>query len=511
MRSRTIREGSVGLLLVLGLSCFGALVLWLGGLTVGKKSYTAVVEFQDAGGMQEGAPVRYRGVAVGQITDIKPGANGVDVTIEISPADLVIPRPVQIEATNSGLIGESSIDIRPLKGIPDVANIAKPLDRNCNKDLIVCDKSRLEGKPGVSFDELIRSTVELTRLFTNPAFFQKIDSLATNAASATGGVAKLTGELSALTQTVRQELKSFSTTANSLAQTADRMAISVDRTSVKVGDSLERVSNQVGAMTIQVGSTAGQLGGTAKQMSATAAQLNRLTENVNNLVVSNRSTLVAALNNISQTSAELGQTLRSLRPVLNQVEQGELVRNLDILSANAAAASTRLRDLSEGQFIRNLESVSANAAVASANLRQLSDPANLVMLQQTLDSARATFQNAEKITSDLDELTGDPAFRTNIKRLINGLGGLVSSTQVLEQQTQVAQSLAPLSAVMDAQVSAMARMQLKKQMPAVRPPAASSAKIPEQHLEPWVRPSVAASRELEPVAQDSAIKMTPAQ
>lgn len=502
MRSRTVREGSVGLLLVLGLSCFGALVLWLGGLTLGKKSYTAVVEFQDAGGMQEGAPVRYRGVAVGQITNIRPGANGVDVTIEIAPADLVIPRPVQIEATESGLIGESSIDIRPLKTIPDVANVAKPLDRNCNKDLIICDKSRLEGQPGVSFDELIRSTVQLTRLITDPAFFQKIDSLATNAASATGGVAKLTGELSNLTQTVRQELKSFSTTANSLAQTAERMAVSVDRTSTKVGDSLDRVSNQVGAMTIQIGSTAGQLG-------TTAAQVNRLTENVNELVVSNRSTLVATLNNISQTSAELGQTLRSLRPVLNQVEQGQLLRNLDVLSANAAAASTRLRDLSEGQFIRNLEDVSANAAAASANLRQLSDPANLVMLQQTLDSARATFQNAQKITSDLDELTGDPSFRTNIKRLVNGLSGLVSSTQLLEQQTQLAQSLAPLSTVMDAQASAMAGMQLKKQMPAARLPAPSSAKIPEQPLPPWGRPPVAASMAQEPVAQDSAKQMTP--
>ncbi|MCU0519007.1 MAG: MlaD family protein, partial [Oscillatoria sp. Prado101] len=488
--------------LVLGLSCFGVLVLWLGGLTFGKKSYTAVVEFQDAGGMQEGAPVRYRGVEVGKITDIKPGANGVDVTIQISPADLVIPRPVQIEATESGLIGESSIDIKPLKTIPDVANIAKPLDRNCNKDLIICDKSRLEGQPGVSFDELIRSTVKLTRLLTDPAFFQKIDSLATNAASATGGVAKLTGELSSLTQTVRQELKSFSTTANSLAQTADKMAISVDRTSVQVGDSLERVSNQVGAMTVQIGATAGQMG-------TTAAQVNRLTENVNALVVSNRSTLVAALNNISQTSAEMGQTLRSLRPILNQVEQGQLVRNLDILSANAAAASTRLRDFSEGKFMRNLEDVSANAAVASANLRQLSDPANLVMLQQTLDSARATFQNAQKITSDLDELTGDPAFRTNIKRLINGLGGLVSSTQVLEQQTQLAQSLAPLSAVMDAQASAMAGMPLKKQMPATIQTANRSAKITDRHLEPWVRPSVAAGMVREPVAQDSAKQTTP--
>ena len=62
-------------------------------------------------------------------------------------------------------------------------------------------------------------------------------------------------------------------------------------------------------------------------------------------------------------------------------------------------------------------------------------------LQQTLDSARVTFQNAQKITSDLDELTGDPSFRDSIRELIEGLSGLVSSTQQVEQQVQVANTL----------------------------------------------------------------------
>uniref|UniRef100_A0ACD5H2C3 Uncharacterized protein n=1 Tax=Desertifilum tharense IPPAS B-1220 TaxID=1781255 RepID=A0ACD5H2C3_9CYAN len=53
----------------------------------------------------------------------------------------------------------------------------------------------------------------------------------------------------------------------------------------------------------------------------------------------------------------------------------------------------------------------------------LNSPTNIVMLQQTLDSARATFQNAQKITADLDEVTGDPAFRDNLRNLVNGLGG----------------------------------------------------------------------------------------
>jgi len=51
----------------------------------------------------------------------------------------------------------------------------------------------------------------------------------------------------------------------------------------------------------------------------------------------------------------------------------------------------------------------------------------------------------QKITSDVDEITGDPAFRNNIRRLFNGLGGLLGSTEQLRQQVAVSQTLAPLS------------------------------------------------------------------
>ena len=62
-------------------------------------------------------------------------------------------------------------------------------------------------------------------------------------------------------------------------------------------------------------------------------------------------------------------------------------------------------------------------------------------LQQTLDSARVTFDNAQKITSDLESLTGDPAFLNNVKDLVNGLGNLVSTTEQLEQQIQTGQTI----------------------------------------------------------------------
>ena len=99
MRSRTAREGSVGLLTLLGLGLFGALILWLKGVELGKRSYKFIVEFESASGIELGTSVRYRGIDVGKVVKIKPGSNGVDINLEIKPEDLIMRRDVYIEGT----------------------------------------------------------------------------------------------------------------------------------------------------------------------------------------------------------------------------------------------------------------------------------------------------------------------------------------------------------------------------------------------------------------------------
>jgi phospholipid/cholesterol/gamma-HCH transport system substrate-binding protein len=50
------------------------------------------------------------------------------------------------------------------------------------------------------------------------------------------------------------------------------------------------------------------------------------------------------------------------------------------------------------------------------------------------------------MTSDIDDLTGDPKFRNSLRNLIKALGNLFGTAQELEKQTSIAQQLAPLEA-----------------------------------------------------------------
>ncbi|MBC7972493.1 MAG: MCE family protein [Verrucomicrobia bacterium] len=372
MRSRTVREGSVGLLLLLGLGLFAGLILWLRGISVGNRSYKVIIDFANVAGMEVGTAVRYRGVVVGKITKTRPGPNGVEVEVEISPADLLIPKDVTVESNQSGLLGSTSIDITPLKQLTAAVD-AKPLDTKCNTDIIICNKSRLAGRVGVSVDELIRSSMTFANAYSNPAFVADVQAVTKNSAQAAAEIAALSREFKGVAVVVKQQVSTLSASSRN-----------VDRTVTKLG--------------------------------LTADQ-------VNSLLATNRSNLVGTLGNINVITAQLRTTVANLNPVVSQVQQGQLIQNLETLSANAAQASANLRDVSNA----------------------LNSPSNLTVLQQTLDSARVTFQNVQKITSDLDELTGDPDFRTNVRKLVNGLSGLVSSSQQLQQQAQLAQILTPIA------------------------------------------------------------------
>ncbi|MBZ8179246.1 MlaD family protein [Oscillatoria salina] len=464
MRSRTIREGSVGLLILFGLALLAGIVFWLRGIEFGKKGYQIIIEFANANKMQVGAPVRYRGVDVGKITNIEPNANGVDVTVEIEEPSLRIPDEVQIFANQSGLIGETSIDIIPQESLSDQALAVNPTDSECKSSLIICENERVQGEVGASFEELLYNTSRIAEVYADPQFFQNINAAAQNASIAAAEVAKLSNELTQLSTSVRQEVQTFSGAAASVSQAANQTSNEVTRavdrltqtadvtasqvnqavgelsrsantTSNQLSQSIDRIARTAEVTANQFGQTANQIGRTAEQYSVAAAQLNELATNVNSLVLENRGELVGTLNSISDTSNELSQLVSSLTPTVNK------------FSSTLDAADTV-------QVVRNLETLTANAAEASANLREISasfnEPTYLLTLQRTLDSARVTFENVQKITSDLDELTGDPSFRNNLNKLVNGLSSLVSSTEELEQQVLTAQRLEPINTAVNA-------------------------------------------------------------
>ncbi|MCY7406589.1 MAG: MlaD family protein [Alkalinema sp. CAN_BIN05] len=392
MATRLGREGILGLFILGGLGALGASVLWLRGATFGQSSYEVVVQFKDAAGLSEGAVVRYRGSTVGTVRGVSFGDEGVTVKLRIDQPELRVPKNSLFNVNQSSFLGASSLDIVP----PDVAinTATKPRDGNCDRAVILCDGAKVRGQIGVSTEALLRGTIKFTTAYSSPEFVGNLIALTKSSNAAALELAKVSKEFGLLAQTSRQELRTVSGTSVATMQNFSTTAQSLTQTSNRANLTLAQVSG---------------------------------------LMNENRSLLVGTLDNLNQSSGSLKVAIAKMGPAIDRVTGGQLLQNLETLSANAAIASVNLRDASKA----------------------VNDPINVLMLQQTLDSARATFQNTQKLTTDLDDLMGDPKLRENLRSLINGLSKLVSSSQQVEQRANVAQQLEPL--VIQAQRKELAR------------------------------------------------------
>ena len=415
MPSRTVREGSLGLFILIGVAVFGGILLWLRGFK--GQGYEFTVELDDASGVRVGSPVYYRGVSVGRVTDLKPTGNEVEMEVEITTPDLRIPRDVRIETTRYGFIGEASVQIVPLQPLTSAAASIDPRSSKCDPKQIICDKIRVPGKSGTSF---LSSTARLAELYGDPKFYSNFSASAQNFAIASARINQLLPEVSRLVKSLPQELQQLSKNSTALIQTAD--------------NSLAEVTRQIVT--------------TTEQFNLTARTINQLASNSNQLLIENRSNITKTLTSVSNTSNELGQLASDLKVTVTKVNSALSSAQTEKVVQNLEVVSTNLRDLSS----------------------RLNDPANLLVVQQTLDSARAMFENAQKITSDLDELTGDPKFRNNVRKLIDGLSNLVSSTQQLEQQVKTAQVLESVKQQLQQQAETIQRLEPEKAVSHDPPP-----------------------------------------
>jgi phospholipid/cholesterol/gamma-HCH transport system substrate-binding protein len=247
MQSRAVREGSVGLLILLGIGAALGSIAWLRGANFGGH-YALSVELSDALGLNAGSAVKYRGIKVGQIRSLTPSLNGVLAQVEIIPASLVIPRNSLVEVTQSGFIGQVELSIRPRDTLSTQASATlSPFKPKCDESVILCDGDRLNASVGANFDELIRSTTKLatvlgdtevlatanTTLKNFSTTAQSLTQLSRNGNKTLKDVSGAANGFTGLSRDARQQLQQVGRTATSLNTAANQVTalVQVNRSS----------------------------------------------------------------------------------------------------------------------------------------------------------------------------------------------------------------------------------------------------------------------------------------
>lgn len=448
LNARTLREGTVGLFALLGLVLVGGVAIWLRGGSFGNQGYRIFVGFDDASGLQVGAPVRFRGVAVGKVSALNPSSNGIEAALDFASTQLKIPLDSVIQITRYGLIGEASIDITPSRKLSPEALTIDPTSQDCvQRQQIFCQGERFPGEAGT---QLMSSLTQLSKVYSSPEFVGNLNSTARNAAIAAARIAKMSDEIAALSKTARYQIRGISRTTGAIANTADNATLLTQNLNRLVITNQGNVSQTIANANLLTQNLNRIVGSNQASLQQTIDNTAQLMGNLNQLVVANRTQVTATLQSVQST----GQEVQALSRRLSQ--------SVTLVDETLATTNQKLKDFDTQQIAQNLQITLANAAETSQNLRDitknLNDPALIVNIQKTLDSARATFENVQKITADVDQITGNPDFRNNFLKLVDGLGNLVSSTEQLQQEIYADRVLTATSHQLQYQIDVQQRL-----------------------------------------------------
>ena len=174
---RSIRDALVGFSIVGATVGFAATNLWMRGVRLGTQAWEVTANFPDASGLAKRSTVTYRGIIIGSVSKIDVTPQAVIATLEITHPELRLPLPVFANISRGSLLGgEAQVALISLgKSVP--AESPFPLAKDCVGKKILCNGSKIAGKPAASISSVARTFERILQEAEKKELIKNLDDL----------------------------------------------------------------------------------------------------------------------------------------------------------------------------------------------------------------------------------------------------------------------------------------------------------------------------------------------
>ena len=281
-------EAKVGAITLAGLALLVGMIIYLSGMSFGDKGYPVQAMFGQVSGLKPGNLVRYAGVEVGKVADVRVLPEAVVADIMLNPG-VKVPIGSKFTIGSDGLLGEKFINIVPPQ---DVKGFLAPNDKVYGENPQGMDELM------VSANQVLEEVKTLVKAFNDIIGDEKVraalKATALNTRDITDNLNRLTATLATLADASHGDI-------TSMVSNLKDMSVSLKATAGRVDTMLADVDNN---------------GQTAQNLRETIAALRQTSSRVEKMA--------AALEGVvtdPETSKNLKETLKNARDASDKANQ----------------------------------------------------------------------------------------------------------------------------------------------------------------------------------------------
>jgi phospholipid/cholesterol/gamma-HCH transport system substrate-binding protein len=314
---RLKNEITVGVVVVIAILATVLGAIWLSGRPWGEEQLEVVGVFREVGELRAGNPVKFRGVQVGRVTEIRLSEQGLGVLVamEVSP-DLVVPDDAGVLLAPASLFGDWQASIVSRAAYPELeftgANSPEVLDGATLPDItqltavgaqIAENLQTLAGRVEIAFTEetaiKMRQTIENVQLMSE----------------------QLTGFVDQQTQTYRDVSQNVLVAAQDISRVAEDVesAFTEGGQIQEVLANVEQASANLEQLSIRLETATAGVPALVARADTTLNALGRLAGSSATLLA----TLEPQVQEVGPAIAEARVALSSLQRVTQQLENGD--------------------------------------------------------------------------------------------------------------------------------------------------------------------------------------------